>query len=239
VLWGGDMGGFNAGTAPFTWSFNTRQLDDLTYRIEATGLGAPSTTDYLYVTVDNTKPDGSAGPAQTVAPGAIATFVTGASDDTAGINRVVMTFGDRKKATQRGDDATGVFHHIYAKPGTYTARVSIVDNAGNATSAKARVHVTTALSPAVRGGLPASVPKGRAARGRITASAPGYLSVQLLGASGQVLQRKVLHFARRGSKTTLSFPTTKLPRGRYLTVWHFTSLDGWAGPVVTRNLRVR
>jgi PKD repeat protein len=150
-----------------------------------------------------------------------------------------MSFGDKKKATQRGDDATGIFHHTYPKAGTYTARVSITDNAGNSTSATAKVHVTTDLPPAVRGALPASVPKGRAASGRITASAPGYLSVQLLGASGQVLQHKVLHFAKGGAKATLSFPTTKLAKGRYLTVWHFTGLDGWAGPVVTRNLRVR
>jgi PKD domain-containing protein len=150
-----------------------------------------------------------------------------------------MTFGDRKKATQRGDDATGIFRHTYARPGTYTARVSITDNAGNATSATTRVHVTRDLGPAVRGSLPASVPRGRPARARITAGAPGYLSVQLVGASGQVLQRKVLHFARRGSKATLSLSTGTLARGRYLTVWHFTSLDGWAGPVVTRKLRVR
>jgi hypothetical protein len=134
---------------------------------------------------------------------------------------------------------TGIFRHTYAKPGTYTARVSITDNAGNSTSATAKVHVTTDLPPAVRGSLPASVPQGRAASARITASVPGYLSVQLLGASGQVLQRKVLHFARSGSKATLRFSTAKLSKGRYLTVWHFTSLDGWAGPVATRNLRVR
>ena len=239
VLWGGDLGAFNAGAAPFTWSFDTRPLDDLTYRVEASALGVPSTTDYLYVTVDNTKPDGSAGPAQTIAPGATATFVTGAEDDTSGIKTAVMSFGDKKKATQRGDDATGIFHHTYAKPGTYTARVSVTDNAGNSTSSTAKVHVTTDLGPAVRGGLPASVPKGRAASGQITASAPGYLSVQLLAPSGTVLQRTVLHFAKSGSKATLSFPTAKLAKGRYLTVWHFTSLDGWAGPVVTRNLQVR
>src|SRR5262249_4654749 len=106
VLWNGDIGALNTATAPFTWSFDTRQLDDLTYRIQATALGASSTTDYLYVTVDNTPPDGSAGPPQTVAPGATATFVTGAGDDTSGVQTIAMTFGAGTKGRQ-GPDPTG------------------------------------------------------------------------------------------------------------------------------------
>ena len=64
-------------------------------------------------------------------------------------------------------------------------------------------------------------------------------SLQLVRPGGQVVQRKVLHFAKTGSKATLSFSTAKLAKGRYLTIWQFTGTNGWAGPVVVRNLLVR
>jgi hypothetical protein len=87
--------------------------------------------------------------------------------------------------------------------------------------------------------LPASVARGRNASARIKVSAPGYLTVQLLDSRGSLRSRRVLHFAKSGSRATLRLPTRHLARGRYLTVWHFVGANGWAGPVVARKLRIR
>jgi PKD domain len=239
VLWGGDLGALNTGSAPFSWSYDTTTQDDFIYRITARAVNGPSATDYLYVTIDNTAPDGGAGGAQTVPPGVVTTFVTGAEDDTAGLDTTRITFGDGRKASQAGDDASGIFRHVYRRTGVFTATVTITDNAGNVNTSKARIRVTKALSPTVNGKYPTSVRRGKAFSTKLKASAAGTLAVQLVNRTGKIVTRTLLQFSKAGATARLRLPTAKLGRGRYLTVSHFTAQNQWAGPVVTRPLRIR
>ena len=91
-----------ATAAPFPYPLDTSKFDDGTYRLEASGRPDGTAYDYLYLTFDNTPPNGSAGADQTVARGSRAIIVTGAGDDTSGLASVKVDFGDNHRLTQSG-----------------------------------------------------------------------------------------------------------------------------------------
>jgi hypothetical protein len=244
VAWSGDpFGGlfpFNAGSPPFTNVIDTRAYDDGTYRLMATAEPAPSATDYLYVTIDNTPPDGSAGPSQTVAPGRKVVFVTGAADETSGLASVTLRPGDGSPLfRQAAGDLGNPIYHIYRRTGRFTAVVTMRDAAGNTSSARTRVTVTTALTAQVTGTIPAGVRHGRRLTASLSAGTSGDLLFQVLDGRGKTRARAFAHFLRGGRRIGVSFPTASLPRGTYTVLLQFTNDVGTAGPVVARRLVVR
>jgi hypothetical protein len=238
VVWSGDFFPANIG-APFVDTIDTTKYDDGYYRLEATALPSPSATDYLYLVVDNTPPNGSAGPAQTVAPGRKVVFVTGASDDTSGLASVTLRPGDGSKLFRQADADLGLpMYHFYRKTGTYTATVTITDAAGNRTVSKTRIVVTNRLSAQVAGVIPTTVAHGHAMTARLRSGTTGDLSFMVLAADGTRLARNVVHFMHAGHRVAATFATASLPPGRYTVVLQFTSDRGGAGPVVVRTLTV-
>jgi hypothetical protein len=240
VVWSGDFFPANVAPAPFTDTIDTTKYDDGYYRLEATALPSPSATDYLYLVVDNTPPNGSAGPTQTVAPGRKVVFVTGASDDTSGLASVTLRPGDGSKLfKQAAADLGQPMYHFYRKTGRYTATVTITDAAGNRTVSKAHIVVTNRLAAQVAGIIPGSVAHGHAMTARLRSGSTGDLSFMVLGADGKRLARNVVHFMHAGHRVAATFATASLPPGRYTVVLQFTSDRGGAGPVVVRTLTVR
>ena len=97
VLWGGDLPETLGGTS---LTLPVERMPDGPARITATATAGPSSTDYLYVTVDSTPPTGGAGPDQTVPVGRRAVFVTQAADAN-GLAAVRFRFkagGSRRRA---------------------------------------------------------------------------------------------------------------------------------------------
>jgi len=113
-----------------------------TYRVKLTvtddsGTGNHQASDEITVTV-NQKPIADAGPDYIAAPGQTVDFDAGKSVDPDGqIAEYLWEFGDGKTAA--GQKA----QHVFVKPGTYTARLTVKDNTGHANAVDFDVAVVT------------------------------------------------------------------------------------------------
>ena len=96
--------------------------------------------DYTCQVVDTTKPVANAGPNQTVNVGATVNFDASSSTDNVGIISYAWDFGDGTTGT--GKTTT----HAYTGPGTYTARLTVQDQAGNNATATVTATVLTQQS---------------------------------------------------------------------------------------------
>jgi hypothetical protein len=227
-----------ATAAPFPYPLDTTKLDDGTYRLEASGRPDATAYDYLYLTVDNTPPNGSAGNDQTVGRGAKAIIVTGAGDDTSGLDSVKVDFGDKHRLTQSGDSLGLPASHIYTKIGTYTATVTITDAAGNVTSDTAKIRVATTVAPQIGGNFPGKLVRKKALAAKLVGRRPGQLEIFILSQTGARKLTKRVTFTKANQAIKVSLLTKGLKLGRFVLVEQFTDENGVAGPVQARALRV-
>jgi hypothetical protein len=227
-----------APTAPFPYPLDTTKLKDGAYRLEAAGRPDPSAYDYLYLTIDNTPPNGSAGADQTVARGRKAIIVTGASDDTSGLGSIKVDFGDKHRLTQSADNLGSPISHVYAKLGRFTVVVTITDGAGNVTSDSSRIRVATSVATQVGGKFPGKLVRKKALAARLTGRQPGQLEIVVLSQAGARKLTKRVTFTKANQKITVSLLTKGLKVGRFVLVEQFTDENGVAGPVQALPLRV-
>jgi hypothetical protein len=227
-----------APAAPFPYPLDTTKWVDGTYRLEASGRPDSTAYDYVYLTFDNTPPNGSAGADQTVASGSVANIVTGAGDDTSGLASVKVDFGDGHRLTQAVDNLGSPVSHIYNKLGAYTALVTITDKAGNVTSDTARIRVASTIGPQIGGTFSGKLVYKRALAARLVARQPGQLEIFILSGTGvRKLTRRVT-FTKAGQRVKVTLGTRALKLGRFVLVEQFTDANGVAGPVQARALQV-
>jgi hypothetical protein len=227
-----------AAASPFPYVLDTTKWDDGTYRIEASGRPSPAGFDYLYVTIDNTPPNGSAGADQTVARGKKAFIITGAADDTSGLASVKVDFGDKHRLTQSEDDLGAPIAHTYTKLGRYTVVVTITDVAGNVTTGSARIRVATSVSQQIGGKFAGKLVRKKALAARLTGRMPGQLEIFILSQTGARKLTKRVGFEKANQKIKVSLATKGLKVGRFVLVEQFTDEHGIAGPVQAFALRV-
>jgi hypothetical protein len=227
-----------APTTPFPYALDTTKWDDGAYRLEASGRPDATAYDYLYVTIDNTPPNGSAGNDQTVARGSKAIIVTGAGDDTSGLASVKVDFGDKHRLTQSDDDLGLPISHIYTKIGTYTAAVTITDGAGNVTSDTAKIRVATTVAPQIGGNFAGKLVHKKSLAAKLTGRKPGQLEIFILNQTGGRKLTKRVTFTKANQRIKVTLLTKGLKLGRYVVVEQFTDANGVAGPVQARPLRV-
>jgi PKD repeat protein len=98
------------------------------------------TTFNTSITLDTTLPVANAGQSQTVNSGSSVTFNAGGSTDNTAIISYTWVFGDG--ATGTGITTT----HSYSTAGTYTARLTVQDAAGNTATATVTITVQTQQS---------------------------------------------------------------------------------------------
>jgi hypothetical protein len=227
-----------APAAPFPYALDTTKWDDYTYRIEASGRPSPAAYDYLYLTIDNTPPDGSAGADQTVARGSRMTIVTGASDESSDLASIKVDFGDKHRLTQSVDDLGSPIKHIYTKLGRYTAQVTITDGAGNVTTDTAQIRVATSVSQQVGGKFAGKLVRKKALAAKLSGRRPGELEIFILSQTGARKLTKRVIFTKANQKIKVSLLTKGLKLGRFVLVEQFTDENGVAGPVQAFPLRV-
>ncbi|MCW3995393.1 MAG: S8 family serine peptidase [Candidatus Bathyarchaeota archaeon] len=93
------------------------------------------------IIVDTTVPTAHAGQTQTVTQGSKVTFDASASTDSSGIISYTWDFGD-------GSQGSGVIAtHTYSTSGTYTAKLTVQDAAGNTATAQVNVIIEPAPTP--------------------------------------------------------------------------------------------
>ncbi|MDX6599251.1 MAG: hypothetical protein QOE87_3138 [Gaiellales bacterium] len=233
VLWGGDIPATLAGT-PFALPVD--RVPDGPVRITATAQSGPSATDYLYVIVDSTAPDGGAGADQTVPVGRRVVFVTQAHD-ALGLASVRFRFkakgnGVLQPASQLGQP----FRHAFGKAGTYAVTVTITDLAGNVTADRAIVRVAKGLASALNGRWPARASRTAGLKLKLSARAPGDLSLQILRANGKLALTRTIPFDRARVGKRIAIGLKRLRAGRYVAVRQFVDANGVAGPVVATPL---
>lgn len=193
--------------------------------------------DYLYLIVDNTAPSGGAGADQRVRVGREAVIVTNANDAN-GIANVQVAFGDGSTVTQAGAQAGTPLRHRYSRRGSFTARATITDAAGNVTRDSSVVTVTAAPVLRLTGKVPTSFRKGKVLRFTQTTSVAGTVRVQLVRATGRVALTRTATTRRARGKAVIAISTRRLNRGRYLLVRQLVGADGEAGPVLISRLRI-
>jgi PKD domain len=241
VFWNGNeatLPTLLATTAPFPYPLDTTKWDDGSYRLEAAGHPDPGGTDYLYLTIDNTPPNGGAGNDQTVAKGAQVNIVTGASDDTSGIASVKVDFGDTHRQTISGAKFADPITHTYAKLGTFTVLVTITDEAGNVTSDTARIRVASTITPQVSGKFAGKLVHKKLIAAKLTSHAIGQLEIAVLSETGVRKLTKRVTFTKSSQHINVTLLTRGLKVGRYVVVEQFTDTNGVAGPVQAQALRV-
>jgi PKD domain len=224
--------------SPFPYPLDTTKWDDGTYRLEASGRPSPGGYDYLYITIDNTPPNGSAGNDQTVARGSTAVIVTGASDDTSGLASVKVDFGDKHRLTQGADNLGNPIAHTYSKLGRYTVLVTITDGAGNVTSDSSRIRVATSVAPQVGGKFAGKLVRKKLLATKLTGRQPGQLEIFILSQTGARKLTKRVTFTKANQHIKVSLLTRGLKLGRFVLVEQFTDANGVAGPVQAFPLRV-
>jgi hypothetical protein len=227
-----------APASPFPYTLDTTKWDDDTYRLEASGRPSPAGYDYLYITIDNTPPNGSAGSDQTVARGSNAIIVTGASDDTSGLASVKVDFGDKHRLTQGAGNLGNPIAHTYSKLGRYTVVVTITDLAGNVTSDSARIRVATSVAQQVGGKFAGKLVRGKLLAAKLTGRLPGQLELFVLSQTGARKLTKRVTFTKANQHIKVSLLTRGLKLGRFVLVEQFTDANGVAGPVQAFPLRV-
>ena len=235
VLWGGDLPETLGGTS---LTLPVERMPDGPARITATATAGPSSTDYLYVTVDSTPPTGGAGPDQTVPVGRRAVFVTQAADAN-GLAAVRFQFKAGGAGTGQPVNQLGQpFRHVFTKLGIYAVTVTITDLAGNVTTDRAIVRVVKSLASAISGRWPARATRAAGLKLKLSARVPGDLSLQILRPNGKLAVSRTLSFdkARVGKKIAIALK--RFPPGRYLAVRQFVDANGVAGPVVVTPLVV-
>jgi hypothetical protein len=93
-------------------------------------------TAFQNITLDTTSPLANAGQNQTVQVGTNVTLNGSGSTDNTGIASYLWDFGD-------GTTGTGATpRHVYMNVGTYTARLTVVDMAGNRATSSSTVYIT-------------------------------------------------------------------------------------------------
>jgi PKD repeat protein len=92
-------------------------------------------------TLDTTKPVANAGQNKNVNSGATVTFDAGISSDEVGIVSYLWDFGDGSTGT--GKTAT----HTYSSAGTYAAKLTVQDAAGNTETSNVSVTVQENVIP--------------------------------------------------------------------------------------------
>jgi PKD domain len=227
-----------APTTPFPYPLDTTKWDDGTYRLEASGRPDATAYDYLYVTIDNTPPNGSAGNDQTVGRGSKAIIVTGAGDDTSGLASVKVDFGDKHRLTQSDDNLGLPVSHVYTKIGTYTATVTITDGAGNVTSDTAKIRVATTVAPQIGGNFAGKLVHKKSLAAKLVGRKPGQLEIFILSQTGARKLTKRVTFTKANQAIKVTLLTKGLKLGRFVVVEQFTDANGVAGPVQARALRV-
>lgn len=227
-----------APTSPFPYALDTTRWDDGSYRLEASGRPSPAGYDYLYLTIDNTPPNGSAGPDQTVARGSKAIVVTGAADDTSGLASVKIDFGDKHRLTQSEATLGAPIVHTYTKLGRFTVVVTITDGAGNVTTGSSRIRVATSVAQQIGGKFPGKLVRKKLLAARLTGRQSGQLEIFILSQTGAKKLTKRVSFTKAGQKIKVSLLTRGLKLGRYVLVEQFTDDNGVAGPVQAYPLRV-
>ena len=241
VFWNGmdaSLTSLLAPVSPFPYQLDTTRWDDGSYRLEASGRPDPAGYDYLYLTIDNTPPIGSAGADQTVARGSKATIVTGASDDTSGLASVKVDFGDGHRLTQPVGDLGAPITHIYARTGRFTVVVSIADRAGNVTSDSARIRVATSVSPQLGGKFSGKLVRKKLLAATLVGRQPGQLEIFILNRAGGRKLTKRVFFTKANQRIKVSLQTRGLAVGRFLLVEQYTDASGVPGPVQAFPLRV-
>ena len=213
---------------------DTTRFADGPLRLEAIG---PGGIDYLYLLVDNTPPDGSAGPDQTLQPGRTMTFVTGARDAN-GIASVTASFGDGTNGTQPVQDLGKPLAHVYRRPGSFTATITITDVAGNATVDSALVRVQKSASSLLLGKLPLTLRRGSALRYRVATTLPGDLAIRVINVRGAVVTEVTINFSRPRAAKVITLGTQKLRPGNYLLARQFFDANGVASATSVTPLRV-
>jgi hypothetical protein len=224
--------------APFPYPLDTTKFADGTYRLEASGRPDATAYDYLYLTFDNTPPNGSAGADQTVARGSKTIIVTGAGDDTSGLASVKVDFGDNHRLTQSGDNLGAAISHIYTKLGTFTALVTITDGAGNVTSDSAKIRVASTIASQIGGNFAGKLVHKKLLAAKLVARQPGQLEIFVLSSTGARKLTKRVNFTKAGQRIKVTLGTRGLKIGRYVLVEQFTDGNGVAGPVQARALRI-
>jgi PKD domain len=227
-----------APTSPFPYPLDTTRWDDGTYRLEASGRPDSTAYDYLYVTIDNTPPNGSAGADQTVAKGSKTIIVTGAGDDTSGLASVKVDFGDSHRLTQSQGNLGAPLSHIYTKLGTFTAVVTITDGAGNVTSDSAKIRVASTIAPQIGGNFAGKLTRKKSLAAKLVGRQPGQLEIFILSQTGVRKLTKRVTFTKAGQRIKVTLGTKGLKLGRFVLVEQFTDANGVAGPVQARALRV-
>jgi PKD domain len=217
-------------------SVNTALRQDGPLRIDVAH--SFNTEDYLYLKVDNTPPYGGAGADQRVRVARDAAIVTNANDAN-GIASVQVAFGDGTTATQSAAQVGAPALHRYTRAGSFTAKVTITDNAGNVRQDESVVTVTAAPVLRLTGKIPTSVLRGKVLRFSQRTSVAGTLRVQLIGPTGKVLRRAAARTTVANGRATISLRTKGLKRGRYLLVRQLVGADGEAGPVLIGSVRIR
>jgi len=138
------------GTTGLTGLIPTHQYGSLgTYTATVTVADAAGNTDTDTVTItvqDSSSPLADAGSDRTVDEDTAVTFDGSGSTDDVGIANYTWQFGD-------GTTATGVSPtHTYADPGTYTAALTVEDEAGTAATDEVRLTVEDVTTPTARAG---------------------------------------------------------------------------------------
>jgi hypothetical protein len=235
VLWSGGLPG-TIGSSTLTLPID--RVPDGPVRVTATAAFAPSSTDYLYLTVDTTPPTGGAGPDQSVPVGRGALFVTQARDAN-GLASVRFRFRAAGNGTGQAVNQLGQpFRHVFTKLGTYAVTVTITDLAGNTTTDRAIVRVVKGLASALSGRWPARATRRAGLNVKLGARVPGDLSLQILRADGRLALARTLSFDRARIGKRLRVALKRVPPGRYLAVRQFVDANGVAGPVVVTPLLI-
>jgi hypothetical protein len=93
------------------------------------------------IILDTTPPEANGGQSQTLTQGQSVAFDASASVDDSGITSYVWDFGD-------GTQGSGVTaSHTYSSPGTYTAKLTITDSAGNTATTNVNVLIQAQPTP--------------------------------------------------------------------------------------------
>jgi hypothetical protein len=238
ILWGGDVPGALATTAPFGYSLNTLLLPDGPFRITADNAGVyDSLGDYLYVRIDNTAPKVDAGPDQTIAVGHAAILLA-AAQDANGIASLKVSFGDGTSLVEPAATLGLPLSHVYAKAGQFTATITATDAAGNVTTDSTVIHTTTTLAAQVSGKVQAKLKHHHALKVKFTSHMAGQLAVRVFDAKAKLKGAKLVTFKQASQKATVSLATKKWKKGRYTFVLQFTDANGVAGPVTLQQLRI-
>ena len=123
------------------WTLQSGDGTKRVYVLYIDNAGQVSAPYYSSITLDTTAPTANAGQSQTVTLGNIVTLDASGSTDSSGIVSYVWDFGD-------GAQGSGITAaHTYSSPGTYVAKLTVQDSAGNIATATTNIVIQPQPTP--------------------------------------------------------------------------------------------